>query len=120
MFRYLSLTIFDPSQIPQNIIWIGLSWGLHYILKKFWQRHPIKINKHQIWRKFQWYRIFGHSLSFIVWMYFGNFWKLVRLRIIERQINKILSYHFTAGFGIFKQLEPEMAEYIITNTNYKR
>lgn len=104
---------FDPAQIPQNIIWMGISWVVRYGLEKLWKYHPIKINRHQIWRNFQWFRIFCNAINFIGCMYVGNFLKFIRLGFIANSLDKIMFFNFTHGFSVFKKLEPEMADYIL-------
>ena len=103
---------FDPSEIAEKMIWSGILWGVSYMVKILLKRHPIKINIHQFWRKFQWLRIVAHALSFVVWAYaedFVLFWGLSRG---EKITNKIMRYNFNSGFNIFKKLEPEMADYV--------
>ena len=113
---YMSLNhhagFFDPSQISQNIFWLGIGLGLPYIWKKLVKNYQFKLNKHQIWRNFQWFKIGCHAVSFLIWGYVHTFGEIFYFKHIEKGTEKILLYHFKSGFAIFKKLEPEMAEYI--------
>jgi len=104
---------FDPTQIPQNLVWVGISWGIHFALKKLWQYNPIKINRHQIWRNFQWFRISCNAICLIKCMYIGIFMKRIGLGTIEKQLDKIIFFNISHGFSIFKKLEPQAAEYLL-------
>jgi len=108
----LPYKFFDPVQIPQNLFWMGAGWGIHYGLKKLLKHNPIKFNKKQIWRNFQWFRIVCHGLAFLGWVYASMFCEVMRFKSTEKRIEKIMFYNFKSGFKIFKKLEPEMAEYI--------
>ena len=110
---YQPVRFFDPAQIPQNVAWMAIGWSIEYGFKKLLKFHPIKINKHQIWRNFQWFRIFCNAINFIFCMYIGNFLKFIGLGIIGKQLDKIMFFNFTHGFSVFKKLEPDMADYIL-------
>ena len=103
---------FDPSQIPQNIIWMGIGFGIQYAWKKLVKSHQFKLNRRQIWRNFQWFKIGYHAISFLIWGYVNTYGEIFSFKRIEKGTEKILLYHFKSGFTIFKKLEPEMAEYI--------
>lgn len=104
---------FDPSQISQNIIWLGIGLGLQYIWKKLVKNYQFKLNKCQIWRNFQWLKIACHTVSFLAWSYVNTFGEIFGFKHIEKGAEKILFYNFKSGFTIFKKLEPEMAEYLL-------
>jgi len=103
---------FDPSQISQNIIWIGIGWAAQYAWSKLIKNHQFKLNRRQIWRNFQWFKIGCYAVSFLIWGHVHTFGEIFYFKHIEKGAEKILLYHFNAGFAIFKKLEPEMAEYI--------
>ena len=105
---------FDPAQITHNVIWMIMGWAIPYTLNKLRLSNIFKISRHAIWRKFQWYKIGFHALSLIACMYIGNFWKFVGLEIVEKQFTKIMFFNLKCGFAIFKKIEPDVAEAILT------
>lgn len=114
MSLYLSFSFFDPAQITHNVIWMIMGWVISYALNKLRLSNIFKISRHAIWRKFQWYKIGFHALSLIASMYIGNFWKFVGLEIVEKQFTKIMFFNLTCGFAIFKKIEPDVAEAILS------
>ncbi|MCH7647036.1 MAG: hypothetical protein IIA83_00295 [Thaumarchaeota archaeon] len=105
---------FDPSQISQGIMWMILGWAFPYGWNKLRLSNIFKISRLAIWRKFQWCTIGLHAISLIACMYIGNFWKFVGLEIVEEQFTRIMVFNLTYGFKIFKKLEPDIAEVILT------
>ena len=113
MSMSMPFQFFDPSQIPQNIMWMGIAWGIQYAWKKIRQNNQLKISRHIIWRKTQWFKIGLHALSLIACMYIGNFWKFVGLVTVEKQFTKIVFFNLKCGYYIFKKLEPDVAEALL-------
>ena len=112
MSLYQYAGFFDPAQISQNIIWLGIGWGAQYAWSKLIKNHKFNLNRRQIWRNFQWFKIGCHAISFLIWGHVNTFGEIFYFKHIEKGTEKILIYHFKSGFAIFKKLEPEMAEYI--------
>lgn len=114
---YMSLNyyagFFDPSQFPEKIIWMGIAWGIQYAWKKLIKNYQFKLNRRQIWRNFQWFKIGCHAISFLIWSRINTYGEIFSFKRIEKGTEKILIYNFKSGFTIFKKLEPEMAEYLL-------
>ena len=106
-----SYRFFEPSQLPQNIVWTLIGIGGGKILDLFWQPKQIKLS--QIKRSIRWFRIIGYMISFLVAGYIGDFFEFVGLKRVTKLCWKIMLYDIVSGFKVFFMLEPDAARSIM-------
>ncbi|MGY5150357.1 MAG: hypothetical protein ACW9W3_09865 [Candidatus Nitrosopumilus sp. bin_68KS] len=100
----------EPTQIPSNIIWMLLGIPVNYILKRLWERHPIKFNRATIKKLFQMMNLFGRIFHFMGIMYFNSFMNKLHIKRFDKWCSKQGIADLFKGFLIFRKIEPEAAD----------
>lgn len=99
----------DPTQIPQNVAWMVISWGIHFGLKKLLHKHPVKFNRNTIRRTYLGLKLFGRILSFVITVETQFIIKKFHIQKFNAKLDNISINHLMKGFMIFKELEPKAA-----------
>jgi|APSaa5957512535_1039671.scaffolds.fasta_scaffold09476_12 hypothetical protein len=99
----------EPAQIPMNIFWMLLGIPVNYALKQLWQKHPVRITRHDIWKSYNMTKIFLRMIHFISVLYFLAFTHKLHIKKFEDKCGEMALNDLLQGFLIFQKIEPEKA-----------
>jgi len=108
----MPIRFFDVPSLPTNLTFLILGWGIPFLWKKLIQKHPIKINREQIWRNYQWAKIGYRFFHLVGLAYLESFLSKIRIAKFNDRIYRAFRNDIYVGFRTFKELEPGVAYWI--------
>ena len=82
---------------------------VQYLLKRLWERHPIKINRQTIWRNYQWSKLASRGFHLIAVYEIRRFLNKIRIHRFDNKLGEMGLKDIMYGVKVFSELEPKAA-----------
>lgn len=106
--RFIDITNWQ-SNIAWGTLFLILGKSLELILKK----SQLRFDKQTIWKNYQWLRIFGHLLRFVLLAETSFIFEKLRLKRFYDRFAHLMAQEIMKGFRIFMKIEPEASTKMI-------